>query len=459
MSTERVSIHGQWSSRMAFILAATGSAVGLGNIWKFPYITGENGGGAFVLVYLLCVLIIGIPIMIAEITLGRRGRQSPMNTMYTLAIESGHSPLWKLLGFMGVFAGFIILSYYSVIAGWAIYYMFLAGGSEFTGITAAGVNSKFLTFTQDPVYLLFFHTLFMLITMYVVSQGVRSGLEKATKLLMPALFVILLILDGYALNTKNVDQGISFLFYPDFAKLSWAAVLTAMGHAFFTLSLGMGAIMVYGSYLPRHTSIAQASMIIAIADTVVALLAGVAIFPVVFSHGLEAGSGPGLLFITLPLAFGQMEWGSVFGTLFFLLVIFAAWTSSISLLEPAVTWLVENHGFKRIKATFVAGVAIWVMGIFTVFSFNKWAFKFSFLGQTYENGFFNIFDILTANVMLPLGGMLIALFAGWFMSREATRDELDMQDWAYRSWRFLVRYISPFAILIVFLNVIGVLKL
>ena len=257
------SIHGSWSSRWAFILAATGSAVGLGNIWKFPYITGENGGGAFVLVYLLCVLIIGIPIMIAEITLGRRGRQSPMNTMYTLAIESGHSPLWKLLGFMGVFAGFIILSYYSVIAGWAIYYMFLAGGSEFTGITAAGVNSKFLTFTQDPVYLLFFHTLFMLITMYVVSQGVRSGLEKATKLLMPALFVILLILDGYALNTKNVDQGISFLFYPDFAKLSWAAVLTAMGHAFFTLSLGMGAIMVYGSYLPRHTSIAQASMIIA----------------------------------------------------------------------------------------------------------------------------------------------------------------------------------------------------
>ena len=453
------SIHGSWSSRWAFILAATGSAVGLGNIWKFPYITGENGGGAFVIVYLLCVLIIGIPVMIAEITLGRRGRQSPMNTMYNLAIESGHKPAWKYLGFMGVFAGFIILSYYSVIAGWAIYYAFLAGSSEFTGITAAGVNTKFLNFTQDPVYLLFFHTLFMLMTMYVVSQGVRSGLEKATKFLMPTLFIILLVLVGYAMNTNSFEKGVSFLFNPDFSRLSWAAVLTAMGHAFFTLSLGMGAIMVYGSYLPKRASITQATLVIAIADTVVALLAGMAIFPIVFSNGLEAASGPGLLFITLPLAFGHMDWGGLFGTLFFILVIFAAWTSSISLLEPAVTWLVENHGFKRIKATFVAGALIWLLGIFTVFSFNKWAFKFPFFGQVYENGFFNVFDILTANIMLPLGGMLIALFAGWFMSEQATRDELEMRnEWVYQSWRFLVRYISPFAILIVFLNVLGIIK-
>lgn len=453
------SIHGSWSSRWAFILAATGSAVGLGNIWKFPYITGENGGGAFVLVYLICVLIVGIPVMIAEITLGRRGRQSPMNTMYNLAIESGHSPIWKYLGFMGVFAGFIILSYYSVIAGWAIYYAFLAGSTEFTGITAAGVNSKFLEFTQDPVYLLFFHTLFMLMTMYVVSQGVRGGLEKATKVLMPALFIILLVLDGYAMNTNSFDKGLKFLFDPDFSKLTWGAVLTAMGHAFFTLSLGMGAIMVYGSYLPKQASIGKATIIIALADTVVALLAGIAIFPLVFSNGLEAGSGPGLLFITLPLAFGHMGMGAFFGTLFFILVIFAAWTSSISLLEPAVTWLVENHGMKRIKATFIAGFIIWLLGILTVFSFNKWAFKFSFLGKVHENGFFDIFDILTANFMLPLGGMLIALFAGWFMSQESTRDELNMQEWTYQSWRFLVRYISPFAILIVFLNVIGVIKL
>jgi len=452
------SIHGSWSSRWAFMLAATGSAVGLGNIWKFPYITGQHGGGAFVLVYLVCILLIGIPVMIAEITLGRRGRQSPMNTMYTLAIESGHTPAWKYLGFMGVIAGFIILSYYSVIAGWALYYTFLAGSAEFTGITAAGVNSKFLNFTQDPIYLLFFHTLFMLMTMYVVSLGVRSGLEKATKMLMPALLVILLVLVGYAMNTNSFAKGVEFLFYPDISKLTWGAVLTAMGHAFFTLSLGMGAIMVYGSYMPKRASIAQATLVIAIADTSVALLAGLAIFPVVFANGLEAGSGPGLLFITLPLAFGHMQGGAFFATLFFILVIFAAWTSAISLLEPAVTWLVENHGFKRIKATFIAGSTIWALGILTVFSFNKWAFKFSLFGKMHENGFFDVFDQLTANIMLPMGGMLIALFAGWFMSQEATRDELEMRNWTYLSWRFLVRYVSPFAILIVFLNVIGVIN-
>jgi NSS family neurotransmitter:Na+ symporter len=275
---------------------------------------------------------------------------------------------------------------------------------------------------------------------------------------MPALLVILLVLVGYAMNTNSFEKGVEFLFLPDISKLTWGAVLTAMGHAFFTLSLGMGAIMVYGSYMPKRASIAQATLVIAIADTSVALLAGLAIFPVVFSNGLEAGSGPGLLFITLPLAFGHMQGGAFFATLFFVLVIFAAWTSAISLLEPAVTWLVENHGIKRIKATFIAGASIWALGIFTVFSFNKWAFKFSLFGKVHENGFFDVFDQLTANIMLPLGGMLIALFAGWFMSQEATRDELDMKAWTYNSWRFLVRYVSPFAILIVFLNVIGIIS-
>lgn len=458
MSTKE-SIHGSWSSRWAFMLAATGSAVGLGNIWKFPYIAGQNGGGAFVLVYLLCMLLIGIPVMIAGLTLGRRGRQNPMNTMYTLAIESGHSPNWKYLGLMAVLVDFIILSYYSVIAGWAIYYAFLAGSSEFIGITTAGVKTKFFNFTQDPVYLLFFHTLFMLMTMFVVSQGVRSGLEKSTKILVPALFILLLLLDGYALHTHSFEKGAGFLLHPDFSKLSWTAVLTAMERAFITLSLGLGAIIVYGSYMPKQTSIVQATLVIAIADTLFALLIGLAIFPVVFASGLQATKGPDLLFITLPLAFGHMPWGSLFETLFFVLVIFAAWTSSISLLEPAVTWLMENHGFKRVKATFIAGTSIWALGIFSVFSFNKWSFKFLLFGKIHENGFFDVFDQLTANIMLPVGGMLISLFAGWLMSQEATRDELEVQDWLYHSWRFLVRYISPSAILIVFLNVIGVIKL
>ncbi|RMD70134.1 MAG: sodium-dependent transporter, partial [Gammaproteobacteria bacterium] len=294
----RQSIHGQWSSRFAFILAATGSAVGLGNIWKFPYITGENGGGAFVLVYLLCILAIGLPIMMAEVMLGRRGRQNPINTMRTLAEESGASPWWRLLGWMGVLAGFLILSYYSVIAGWALAYIFRSAGGLFEGATAAMVQSIFAHLVQDPEKLLAWHTIFMGMTMMVVARGVRSGLEKAVRYMMPALFILLLVLVGYALNTGAFREGLDFLFTPRFERLSAPGVLIAMGHAFFTLSLGMGAIMIYGSYLPERASIARVSMAVVFSDTAVALLAGLAIFPLVFAHGLEPGSGPGLIFQT-----------------------------------------------------------------------------------------------------------------------------------------------------------------
>ena len=460
LAMSKESVHGSWSSRWAFVLAATGSAVGLGNIWKFPYITGEYGGGAFVLVYLICIAVIGVPIMMAEVMLGRRGRQSPVNTMYNLAIESGHRPVWKYLGFMGVIAGFLILSFYSVIAGWSLYYIALSAMGEFTGLTADGVSSKFSRFIADPVYLLFFHTLFMLMTMYVVSHGVRSGLEKAVKILMPALFLILLVLLGYAMNTASFGMAMNFLFDFNFDKLTIGGVLTAMGHAFFTLSLGMGAIMVYGSYLKKKISIARTTFMIAGADTLVAILAGMVIFPLVFANNLEPGSGPGLIFITLPLAFGHMSGGMFFGTLFFILLTFAAWTSAISLMEPAVTWMVENKGIKRRQATIVTGMIIWLLGILTVISFNIGAFKlpFTISGKTYENGFFDLFDLLTTNIMLPLGGMFIAIFAGWYMSKDASRDELDMgHGYAYKAWFFLVRYVSPVAILIVFLQLMGVL--
>lgn len=457
----RESIHGQWSSKWAFVLAATGSAVGLGNIWKFPYITGVNGGGAFVLVYLLCIACIGIPIMMAEILLGRRGRQSPINTMKTLAIESGHHPAWQLLGYMGVLAGFLILSYYSVIAGWALAYVFRTAAGTFSGQTADGVNNIFGTLVNTPEILLGWHTLFMAMTIFVVARGVRSGLEQAVKFLMPALLVILIVLVGYAMNTNSFGRAVEFLFTPDFSKLSWGAVLTAMGHAFFTLSLGMGAIMVYGSYLPKNTSIARTTFMIASADTVVALLAGLAIFPLVFANNLEAGSGPGLIFITLPLAFGRMDGGVLFGTLFFILLTFAAWTSAISLLEPIVTWLVENKRLKRVTATFLGGSVTWALGLLTIFSFQKDSpiiFSFSFAGEKKENGMFDVLDILTANIMLPLGGVLIAVFAAYIMSREASRDELNMGDGlGYRSWRFLASSIAPGAVIIVFLNIMGVL--
>lgn len=460
MAGSRQSIHGQWSSRWAFILAATGSAVGLGNIWKFPYITGENGGGAFVIIYLVCIAIIGIPIMMAEIMLGRRGRQSPMNTMQTLAIEAGHNPHWKWLGWMGIVAGFLILSYYSVIAGWAIAYVFYTGAGDFTNATADGVSSIFAKFVADPENLLLWHTLFMIMTMIVVARGVRGGLETAVRFLMPGLFILLLVLVGYAMNEGAFAQGISYLFNPDFSKIDWDGVLTALGHAFFTLSLGMGAIMVYGSYLPQNTSIAQASVIIAGADTLVALLAGMVIFPIVFANGLEPGAGPGLIFQTLPLAFGHMPGGLFFGVLFFILLTFAAWSSSISLIEPAVAWMVENKGMERMKVAVIMGIACWAVGILTVFSFNVWS-DFTPLGMTEMlkgKTIFDLLDDLTAKVMLPLGGFCIAIFSVWIMNCEASRDELNLGDGAlYRTWRFVTRYIAPTGVVVIFLKAVGII--
>jgi len=444
MPTQRTSIHGQWSSRLAFIFAATGSAVGLGNIWKFPYMTGENGGGAFVLVYLVCVAMIGVPIMMSEVMLGRRGRQSPINTMRTLAEEEGYSRLWGLLGWMGVLAGFLILSYYSVIAGWALAYVFRTAGGVFNGATAEGVDAVFTELISDPERLLAWHTIFM-----------AAGLELAVRLLMPALFVLLILLVGYAMSQGHFLEGVRFLFEPDFSKLSGQAVLMAMGQAFFSLSLGMGAIMIYGSYLPREASIARTSITVAVSDTLVAVIAGLAIFPIVFAHGLPPTQGPGLIFKTLPIAFGHMPGGALFGSLFFVLLVFAAWTSAISLIEPAVAWLVENHGFTRVHATVSAGAVIWTIGLGTIFSFSTWSGpEYTLFGKT----FFDLVDFLTANIMLPLGGLLIAVFAAWLMSERSASDELAMGDGpGYRIWYFLVRYVTPVGVVFVFLNVIGLL--
>ncbi len=447
----RTSLHGLWTSRWAFIMAATGSAVGLGNIWKFPYMTGENGGGAFVLVYLLCIFLIGVPIMMAEVMLGRRGRRNPVDTMKHLAAEAGHSQLWKFLGWMGIAAGFLILSYYSVIAGWAISYIFTTGAGTFTDADAALVSQHFDELTKSPLTLIFWHSIFMLITMAVVARGIEGGIEKAVRFLIPALFILMIVMVLYAMTTSGFMQGLRFMFTPDFSKLTTEGMLQAMGQAFFTLSIGMGAIMVYGAYLPKETSIAQTSFTIAFADTSVAILAGIAIFPIVFSNGLEAGAGPGLIFVTLPLAFGNMAFGTLFGTLFFVLLVFAAWSSSISLIEPAVAWLIENKGLSRLKASIALGMLTWVIGLGTVFSFNEWS-SATIFGKT----FFDLLDYLTSNIMLPLGGVLMAVFAGWLMKKAASEDELTLGAGAYSIWYFLVRYIIPIAVMLVFLNAIGV---
>ncbi len=441
-------VHSEWSSRFAFILAATGSAVGLGNIWKFPYITGENGGGAFVLVYLVCIVLIGIPIMMAETLLGRRGRQSPINTMKALAAEAGADSRWRWLGWMGVIAGFLILSYYSVIAGWAASYILKALTGSFSGGSPEEIKALFQGLTDSPIQLTFWHTLFIAATMLIVARGVRGGLEKAVRFMVPALLLLLLLLLGYAMTTDAYQQGLTFLFSPDFSRLTPSGILTAMGHAFFTLSLGMGAIMVYGSYLPDHVSVAKTTLMIAGADTVVALLAGMAIFPIVFANGLEPSAGAGLIFQTLPIAFGQMTGGAIFGTLFFVMLFFAALSSSISLIEPAVAWLVENRRMGRHTACLWSGAATWLLGLGTVFSFNLWE-NATLFGKT----FFDLIDYLTANLMLPLGGLLLALFAGWVMKQPASQDELELDGATiYKIWLVLVRYVAPIAVTIVLIH-------
>ncbi|MDH5392767.1 MAG: sodium-dependent transporter [Gammaproteobacteria bacterium] len=456
MSSEfRLSMHGQWSGRVAFILAATGSAVGLGNIWKFPYITGDNGGGAFVLVYLFCIVLIGIPVMMAEIFLGRKGGLSPINTMGMLAREENRHGIWRGLGWMGAIAGLLILSYYSVIAGWAMAYTVRMAAGVFVGATADGVTSIFVALTSDPERLLGWHTLFMLMTMTIVSRGVQHGLEKAVRFLMPLLLIMLLILVAYATTTGAFAQGFNYLFYPDFSKLTSESVLVAMGHAFFTLSLGMGAIMAYGAYLPKNISIAKTTFMIAGADTLVALFAGLAIFPIVFANSMTPAEGPGLIFKTLPIAFGQMDYGILFGTLFFVLIVFAAWTSAISLIEPMVAWLVENKNLSRIRASAYIGVLTWFIGVGSVLSFNVWEkATWSIPGLFKDLTFFDTLDGLTANVLLPLGGLFIAIFVGHLMAKHKVKEEMNSHPLLYTIWYALIRYVTPLLVIIVFLKAI-----
>ena len=447
----RQSIHGQWSSRLTFIMAATGAAVGLGNIWKFPYIAGENGGGAFVLVYIFCVAGLGIPLLMAEVMLGRRGKHTPVNTMRALATETNASQGWQLIGWSGTLAGILILSYYSVIGGWTIGYIFHAAIGDFSGLSGDGATSLFGDFVGSPLGQVGWHTVFMLITMFIVARGVRNGLEKAVTYLMPLLVVLLLILLGYAMTTGYFMHGLTFLFSPDVTHLSGASVLTALGHAFFTLSLGMGTIMVYGSYIPEGTSIAATSVAVAVADTLVALIAGMAIFPIVFANGLAPGAGPSLIFETIPVAFGHMAGGTLFGTLFFILLLIAAWTSSISLVEPAVTMMVEKFNITRRAAAVWTGLATWLLGFGTVLSFNVWA-DVKVLGLN----FFEHLDFLTSNLMLPAGGIFMALFAGWVMTKTMSRAELNMNsEIGYSLWHVLIRFVAPIAVSIVLLHAIG----
>ena len=442
---------GLWSSRWAFFLAATGSAVGLGNIWKFPYITGENGGGAFVLVYLACILVIGIPLLMAEVMIGRRGRANPEGAFAALARQAGASRHWRILGSVAVLTGFLILSFYAVVAGWAVAYAPAAAMGEFAGLNGDSSGALFGAMLGDPWKLAGYGTLVLLVTLGIVALGVREGLERSLRFMMPGLFVLLLVLVGYAATTGHFGEAVHFLFDADFSKLSAQSVLVALGHAFFTLSLASGAMMVYGSYLPAGTSIAKTSLMVALADTAVALLAGLAIFPLVFANGLEPGAGPGLIFVTLPIAFGQMPFGQLIGGLFFIMLAIAALTSAISLSEPTIAWLCEKFGIGRLKAVLLSGVALWVLSLGTVLSFNAWS-EFTLFGKS----FFDCLDYLTTNLLMPLGGLATVLFTGWVLSRATVQEALGIASpQLFGLWWQVLRWVTPLGILVVFLHTIG----
>jgi len=474
VTTDKGLTHGEWAGKFTFFLAVTGSTVGLGNLWKFPYVAGSSGGGSFILIYLLCLFLIGLPLMMAEIMLGRLGRQSPVNSLRRLAKIHGLSGLWKWLGVLGMLIACLILSYYSVIGGWAFAYTVRAASGLFTGQTMDGVVSLFSRFAADPEHLLAWHTLFMLTTVMVVSRGVKNGLELTVKWLMPVLVIILIVLVVYAVRNADVYNAFAFLFHPDFSKITPDIVLTAMGHAFFTLSLGMGAIMVYGSYIGTRAPICGLSTAIIITDTLVAILAGLAIFPLVFSFQLEGvmiQSDPGLLFRIFPYVFGQMPAGTLMGTLFFILLSIAALTSAISLLEPAVAWLVESRGMTRPRASAWAGFLVWLLGLASMLSFTGLSLRDMitavsvWLGyydpglehRFYDLSFFAMIDYLTAKFLLPVSGILIAIFSGWMLKEEVTRQELSLSNGSYKCWSVLVRYVAPIAIFIVLLNATGAL--
>lgn len=450
------SMHGMWSSRLAFILAATGSAVGLGNIWRFPYITSENGGGAFVLIYLLCILAVGLPVLMSEITVGRIGRMSPVNTFRNLTDEIGASKAWVSIPWLGIIAGFLVLSFYSVVAGWTMHYCFLFFKQLLGGAAITDPQTTFSELLANPGLLTFWHATFMALTLGVVAFGVEKGLERSVTILMPLLFVLLLVLLVYGMSKLDPFlQGAAFLFKPDWSQVTPSVVVQAMGQAFFTLSLGMCAIMTYGAYLPKDVSIPRVAGIVAMADTGVALMAGLAIFPIVISYGIDPkGGGAGLIFTSLPLAFNDMPFGIVYGFTFFLLLSVAAWTSSISLLEPATAYLVERTRLGRKLSALVIGGLAWLTGMVSVLGFNVLS-HVKFGGRDLMGAIEH-----TANdFMMPVGGMLIALFTGWVVKRKMTREQLgeDFPALLYTLWLWLVRIITPLLVLVVLASLLDLI--
>jgi NSS family neurotransmitter:Na+ symporter len=436
-----------------FMLATIGAAVGLGNLWRFPFIAGQSGGAAFVLIYIGFVLLLGVPVMMAELAMGRRGGGSPVGTMRKLARDSGSSKLWVAIGWISILIPVIGMSYYSVVAGWSVDYVFKAVVNGFDEIDGRQSENTFNLLLASPSRLLFFQGLFIASAVVVVARGIGKGIEAVCKYMMPALFAILLILVLNAIFNADIARGIDFLLNPDFSKITPNVVFMAMGQAFFSLAIGVGVMLTYGAYVPKTVSLPKAAFTIAIADTLVAILAGIAIFPVVFANGLDPGDGPGLMFVTLPIAFGNMPAGYIIGLLFFILLFFAAYSSVLGMLEPIVSYLEEHRGFSRPKMTVTAGLVSFVIGISAALSYNVWSDvrPVSFIPYLADKNIFDLLDFSIANFLLPLNAMLIAIFAGWMMTRQALLDELHVESVALSLFlRIVLRYIAPILIFAIF---------
>ena len=435
-----------WKGNSTFILAAAGSAVGLGNIWKFPYMVGSNGGSAFVIIYLLCILAIGLPVMASEVLIGKYGRKSPINSLKALAHENAISENWKYLGILGALAGILILSYYSVFAGMALSYIFnffpsgLENPSEYSA-------RYFSELSSSHWILIFWHSTFLMITCWIVAMGVVKGIGRSVSILMPFLFLFIILISFYSSYIGNFNETIFFLFKPDFSSITPEVVISAMGQAFFSLSIGMGAIMAYGAYMPERQVIGKTVLTIIILDTLVALCAGIAIFPIVFSNtSLEVSAGPGLIFETLPVAFYSLPFGNLFSIIFFTLISIAALSSSISLLEPFTAWMEEKLKMHRRTIVVCLGFLVWFLGMGSIFSFNIWS-DLKFLGLN----FLELMDYLTNNIMLPVGGFFISIFVGWVLPNSLVQKYVKLNDQLFKIFIFFLKYVSTGAIALIFL--------
>ncbi len=438
----------KWSSGVIFVLAAVGSAVGLGNMWRFPYVAGVSGGSAFVLVYIAALLLFIMPILVAEFVIGRMGRSSSMESIANVAEAESKSRHWGYVGLLGTAASYLIMTFYTIVAGWSLAYLLRMLRGDLADATADQSAAVFEQFMANPAELTLWHGVFTFATVAIAIRGLHKGLESAFRKMMPVLFLLLIVLVINGLTLDGAGEALRFLFSADFSKIDADVVLAAVGQAFFSISVGTGIMITFGAYLPAEVSIPRAAAVIVFADTLVALSAGIAIFPIVFEFGLDPAEGAGLIFVTLPVAFAQMDGGLWIGVAFFALFTIAALTSLIATMEAIMLLLGEGLGWSRVKSGCIAGGLAWVIGLGSVLSLNLLS-EFKPIGDL---TLFGLVDYTTSNLMLPIGGVLLAVFAGWKVSGERVRKTLGMSVAWFAAWRFCVRYLAPVAIFLVLLG-------